>query len=81
MYVFFFDFSLLRYLLCPLISDSYYSYSFVRFLCPIIQSPTLEGKRQGGPDNPSLTDNWDDAEGYYRLVIYYFRLFRLTSLF
>jgi len=33
-----------------------------------IQSPTLEGKRQGGPDNPSLTDNWDDAEGYYRSV-------------
>lgn len=48
--------------------------SFVRFL--IIQSPTLEGKRQGGPDNPSLTDNWDDAEGYYRLVTYYFRLLR-----
>lgn len=31
-----------------------------------VQSPTVEGKRQGGPDNPSLTDNWDDAEGYYR---------------
>ncbi|XP_020297649.1 serine/threonine-protein kinase PRP4 homolog isoform X3 [Pseudomyrmex gracilis] len=32
-------------------------------------SPTLEGKRQGGPDNPSLTDNWDDAEGYYRVRV------------
>lgn len=40
-------------------------YRFViRFI--ILQSPTVEGKRQGGPDNPSLTDNWDDAEGYYR---------------
>lgn len=29
-------------------------------------SPTVEGKRLGGPENPSLTDNWDDAEGYYR---------------
>ena len=34
----------------------------------LLQSPTVEGKRHGGPDNPSLTDNWDDAEGYYRLV-------------
>lgn len=32
----------------------------------ILQSPTVEGKRAGGPENPSLTDNWDDAEGYYR---------------
>ncbi|XP_015434433.1 PREDICTED: serine/threonine-protein kinase PRP4 homolog isoform X2 [Dufourea novaeangliae] len=32
-------------------------------------SPTVEGKRQGGPDNPSLTDNWDDAEGYYRVRV------------
>lgn len=32
-----------------------------------MQSPTVDGtKRSGGPDNPSLTDNWDDAEGYYR---------------
>lgn len=22
-----------------------------------------------GPENPSLTDNWDDAEGYYRVRI------------
>ncbi|XP_051175544.1 serine/threonine-protein kinase PRP4 homolog [Leptopilina boulardi] len=32
-------------------------------------SPTVEGKRHGGPDNPSLTDNWDDAEGYYRVRV------------
>ncbi|KAK2576956.1 hypothetical protein KPH14_005569 [Odynerus spinipes] len=32
-------------------------------------SPTVEGKRLGGPDNPSLTDNWDDAEGYYRVRV------------
>ncbi|XP_032458183.1 serine/threonine-protein kinase PRP4 homolog isoform X1 [Nasonia vitripennis] len=34
-------------------------------------SPTVDGvKRQGGPDNnPSLTDNWDDAEGYYRVRV------------
>ncbi|XP_015125476.1 serine/threonine-protein kinase PRP4 homolog [Diachasma alloeum] len=32
-------------------------------------SPTVEGKRPGGPDNPSLTDNWDDAEGYYRVRV------------
>ncbi|KAJ8668712.1 hypothetical protein QAD02_010375 [Eretmocerus hayati] len=33
-------------------------------------SPTVEGgKKQGGPDNPSLTDNWDDAEGYYRVRV------------
>ncbi|XP_023289657.1 serine/threonine-protein kinase PRP4 homolog isoform X2 [Orussus abietinus] len=32
-------------------------------------SPTVEGKRPGGPDNPSLTDNWDDADGYYRVRV------------
>ncbi|XP_058808178.1 serine/threonine-protein kinase PRP4 homolog isoform X2 [Phymastichus coffea] len=33
-------------------------------------SPTVDGgKRIGGPDNPSLTDNWDDAEGYYRVRV------------
>ncbi|XP_034938781.1 serine/threonine-protein kinase PRP4 homolog [Chelonus insularis] len=32
-------------------------------------SPTVEGKRIGGPENPSLTDNWDDAEGYYRVRV------------
>lgn len=32
-------------------------------------SPTVEGKQRGGPDNPSLTDNWDDAEGYYRVRV------------
>jgi len=23
----------------------------------------------GGGDNPHLTDNWDDAEGYYRVQL------------
>ncbi|KAK0181025.1 hypothetical protein PV327_003347 [Microctonus hyperodae] len=32
-------------------------------------SPTVEGRRMGGPENPSLTDNWDDAEGYYRVRV------------
>lgn len=30
---------------------------------------TREGIGQMGPENPSLTDNWDDAEGYYRARI------------
>nr|XP_054748130.1 serine/threonine-protein kinase PRP4 homolog [Lytechinus pictus] len=30
---------------------------------------TREGIGQMGPENPSLTDNWDDAEGYYRVRI------------
>ena len=33
------------------------------------QSPTVEGKRLKGSDNPNLTDNWDDAEGYYRVRV------------
>ncbi|XP_057328015.1 serine/threonine-protein kinase PRP4 homolog isoform X2 [Microplitis mediator] len=32
-------------------------------------SPTVEGNRVGGHENPNLTDNWDDAEGYYRVRI------------
>ena len=36
-----------------------------------LQSPTqgVEGRVLGGEENPSLTDNWDDAEGYYRVRI------------
>eukprot|EP00057_Strongylocentrotus_purpuratus_P006106 XP_011660580.1 PREDICTED: serine/threonine-protein kinase PRP4 homolog [Strongylocentrotus purpuratus] len=30
---------------------------------------TREGIGQMGPENPSLTDNWDDEEGYYRVRI------------
>ncbi|KAK7869694.1 hypothetical protein R5R35_011766 [Gryllus longicercus] len=33
------------------------------------RSPSTLDKPQGGPENPSLTDNWDDAEGYYRVRI------------
>ncbi|PNF34254.1 hypothetical protein B7P43_G17275 [Cryptotermes secundus] len=32
-------------------------------------SPSTVDKLHGGPENPSLTDNWDDAEGYYRVRI------------
>nr|CAD7605844.1 unnamed protein product [Timema genevievae] len=32
-------------------------------------SPSAVDKLPGGPENPSLTDNWDDAEGYYRVRI------------
>lgn len=26
-------------------------------------------KKKAGAENPALTDNWDDAEGYYRVRI------------
>ena len=29
------------------------------------QSPNLNRGLTGMPENPALTDNWDDAEGYY----------------
>lgn len=32
-------------------------------------SPSTVDKLHGGPENPNLTDNWDDAEGYYRVRI------------
>ncbi|PSN49754.1 hypothetical protein C0J52_08467 [Blattella germanica] len=32
-------------------------------------SPNTVDKLHGGPENPNLTDNWDDAEGYYRVRI------------
>ncbi|XP_022096106.1 serine/threonine-protein kinase PRP4 homolog [Acanthaster planci] len=32
-------------------------------------SPTVEKLGHTGHENPSLTDNWDDAEGYYRVRI------------
>ncbi|CAL4061738.1 unnamed protein product, partial [Meganyctiphanes norvegica] len=32
-------------------------------------SMTLQDTFAGGAENPSLTDNWDDAEGYYRVRI------------
>ena len=39
------------------------------FLCPSFQSPSALEKLGRVPENPSLTDNWDDAEGYYRVRI------------
>lgn len=36
----------------------------------MLQSPSaIEKGGQGMAENPSLTDNWDDAEGYYRVRI------------
>ncbi|CAG7832087.1 unnamed protein product [Allacma fusca] len=32
-------------------------------------SDVVEGRIIGGEENPNLTDNWDDAEGYYRVRI------------
>ncbi|CAH1170350.1 unnamed protein product [Phaedon cochleariae] len=33
------------------------------------QSPSTLNTKGSGAENPSLTDNWDDAEGYYRVRI------------
>lgn len=38
------------------------------FLFPF-QSPATVEQMKRVSDNPNLTDNWDDAEGYYRLCI------------
>lgn len=35
----------------------------------LFQSPSTITKGGLLPENPSLTDNWDDAEGYYRVRI------------
>jgi len=35
----------------------------------VSQSPSAMNQPGRGPENPSLTDNWDDAEGYYRVRI------------
>ena len=32
----------------------------------MLQSPGLKRVMTGVTENPNLTDNWDDAEGYYR---------------
>ncbi|XP_054274882.1 serine/threonine-protein kinase PRP4 homolog [Macrosteles quadrilineatus] len=34
-----------------------------------VNSPSMVAKGGLLPENPSLTDNWDDAEGYYRVRI------------
>lgn len=33
------------------------------------QSPSKIVSKGSGAENPALTDNWDDAEGYYRVRI------------
>ena len=30
----------------------------------------MSGFTTGGNENPALTDNWDDAEGYYSMYSY-----------
>ena len=32
----------------------------------------MSGFTTGAVDNPALTDNWDDAEGYYSMYPYLF---------
>jgi len=35
-----------------------------------LQSPAARAlKVEAGKENPNLTDNWDDAEGYYSKII------------
>jgi len=36
-----------------------------------MQSPStaMEQMKRSQKDNPNLTDNWDDADGYYRMCI------------
>ena len=36
----------------------------------------MSGFTTGGNENPALTDNWDDAEGYYSM--YYYLCVRTT---
>ena len=36
------------------------------------QSPARALKVEAGKENPNLTDNWDDAEGYYSKMTFYF---------
>lgn len=35
----------------------------------LLQSPSEVPLVKPGAENPALTDNWDDAEGYYRVRI------------
>lgn len=37
--------------------------------CFVLQSPNTISQRGTEAENPALTDNWDDAEGYYRVRI------------
>lgn len=39
------------------------------FLYLFSQSPSTIVANKNNADNPALTDNWDDAEGYYRVRI------------
>lgn len=34
-----------------------------------LQSPSTFSTKGAGAENPALTDNWDDAEGYYRVRV------------
>ena len=41
---------------------------FCKLLFPQSSAPAIEQVKRVA-DNPNLTDNWDDAEGYYRVCI------------
>ena len=55
--------------LCQRVSRQYSSH-FFSIVAPL-QSPAtaMEQMKRTQKDNPNLTDNWDDAEGYYRVCI------------
>lgn len=44
-----------------------YFKTWIYFL--LFQSPSKIVSKGSGAENPALTDNWDDAEGYYRVRI------------
>lgn len=53
------------------VSESLYTENGVHFanIGGYLQSPSTIVANKNTVDNPALTDNWDDAEGYYRVRI------------
>jgi len=43
------------------------------------QSPARALKVEAGKENPNLTDNWDDAEGYYSKMTFYIFVYMHVS--
>ena len=52
---------------CKLSPCVYYIYSTCIYMTVFFlpQSPSSVLMSEGGSENPTLKDNWDDAEGYY----------------
>lgn len=44
-------------------------YLYTNYLSNPFQSPSTIVHNKHQNENPALTDNWDDAEGYYRVRI------------